>query len=159
MSSIAGESSNHLLEYLRERSQRVENEGGCRYTHALPSELQSERPDRSYTRSLNVGGLVPVPRHLAAVLRGGGRTYIPIYIYIYIYMFLHTHMNIYIYIHIHTHTHIYRYVCVYTYIYIYTLHHFFSPHLTANELGRSHGLSPPPAHQTAGDHCGADDHF
>ena len=28
----------------------------------------------SYTRSLNVGGLVAVSRHLAVVLRGGGRS-------------------------------------------------------------------------------------
>ena len=44
----------------------------------------------SYTRSLNVGGLV-VSRHLAVVHGGGG---VSIYMYIYIYIHIYIYINI-----------------------------------------------------------------
>ena len=55
----------------------------------------------SYTRSLNVGGLVAVSRH-PAVVHGGGPGGVSIYIYIYIYIYIRIHV----------------YVCVYVRMYI-----------------------------------------
>ena len=60
----------------------------------FPGASKSNVKPGSYSRNLNVGGLVAALRHLAIVLRGGG-------------------WHIYIYIHIH----IYIYACTYTYIY------------------------------------------
>ena len=52
---------NHLAEYLCETSQRIENEGGCRHTYALPLEFQNwiihQKPKRR-----KIGGGIAAPR-------------------------------------------------------------------------------------------------
>ena len=63
---------NHLAEYLCETSQRIENEGGCRHTYALPLEFQNwiihQKPKRR-----KIGGGIAAPR---------GSSWGHIYIYI-----------------------------------------------------------------------------
>ena len=62
-----------------------------------PGASKSNVKPGSYSRNLNVGGLVAALRHLAIVLRGGG---VGIYIYIHIHIYICMHIYIYIYIYI-----------------------------------------------------------
>ena len=61
----------------------------------FPGASKSNVKPGSYSRNLNVGGLVAALRHLAIVLRGGGLAYIYIYTYTYIYIYACTYTYIY----------------------------------------------------------------
>ena len=69
----------------------------------------------SYTRSLIVGRLVAVSRHLAVVLGGGLACIYILYIYIHIYICqficIYAHMSIHICIYIHLHTALFKSLC------------------------------------------------
>ena len=70
----------NLSEYLREASQRIENEAGCRHAYALPWELQNWMIHQKPTRR-RIGGGIAAPRGSS----WGGLAYIYIYIFIYLY--------------------------------------------------------------------------
>ena len=73
----------HLSEYLREASQRIEHEAGCRHTYALPSELQNWIIHQKPTRR-RIGDGIAAPRG-SSCAGGGG---LDIYIYMYTYMYM-----------------------------------------------------------------------
>ena len=83
----------HLSEYLREASQQIENEAGCRHTYALPSELQNWIIHQKPTRR-RIGGGIAAPRGSS----WGGLA--DIYIYTYIHIYIYTHIYIYMYIYL-----------------------------------------------------------
>ena len=70
----------HLSEYLREASQRIEHEAGCRHTYALPSELQNWIIHQKPTRR-RIGDGIAAPRGSSC---GGGW---------HIYIYTHTCMQ------------------------------------------------------------------